>query len=89
MLKVLVAAAIICAGSPVSAEPAEGQATAEQAKPAKQAKPHKICRETASSTSRIGVGKICRTETEWAEIDANAGSGNGRAVRSLGAENGK
>ena len=82
----LLAAAVLCASAPLTAEAADGQATAEQAKPAK---PRKICRETASSTSRIGVGKVCRTEADWAEIDAKAGAGNGRAVRSLGAADGK
>jgi hypothetical protein len=86
MQRLLLAGAVLCTSVTVPAVAADGQAATEQAKPAK---PRKICRETASSTSRIGVGKVCRTEADWAEIDAKAGAGNGRAVRSLGAADGK
>ncbi len=88
MLKLTIAVALAVAGlaAPVLAETSDGSPAQARPKPAKAPK---VCRETTSSTSRIGAGKICRTEAEWAEIDAKGSDRNGRAVRSVGPEGGQ
>ena len=46
------------------------------------AKPKKICKQAeASSTGRIGSGKVCKTAEEWAQHDEKSGSS--RSVRRI------
>ena len=53
---------------------ADESAATTAAAPAKPPKPKKICRDVeASSTSRVGTGRACRTQEEWDAIDANGG----------------
>lgn len=58
------------------------------AAPAKPPKPKKICRDVeASTTSRIGSGRACRTAEEWDAIDAHGGQqSSSQAVQSRSAD---
>ena len=76
----VLALAVLSLATPLIAdEPAVTAAAA----PAKPAKPKKICRDAdASSTSRIGSGRACRTQAEWDAIEAAGPQTSSRSVRS-------
>ena len=70
--------------APLLADEAAAPAVADAAKPEK---PKKICREApVSSTSRIGVGRACRTQAQWDEIAAHGPQTSARAVQSTSAD---
>lgn len=83
MRVILFAAAAALISMPALAA-ADETAAPVQTDAAKPAKPKKICRKAeASSTSRIGVARVCKTAEEWAAADGNGASTSGsRSVKS-------
>jgi hypothetical protein len=76
---VLAVAALSLTAPLAAAEPAATAVT----EPAKAPKPKKICRDAAaSSTSRIGSGRACRTQEEWDAIAAAGPQTSSRSVQS-------
>ena len=70
---------------------ADAAAPADVAVPAaKPVKPKKVCRTSPdSSTSRIGAGRTCMTEADWAVFDAKGGgkANSGRSVQAVSPKN--
>ena len=78
-IAVLVLTALALATPALADEPAATAAAA----PAKPPKPKKICRDVdASSTSRIGSGRACRTQEEWDSITAGGAQSSSQSVQS-------
>jgi hypothetical protein len=78
-IALLALAAIALTAPALADEPAATTAPA----PAKPPKPKKICRMVeASSTSRIGSGRACRTAEEWDVIDAGGAPSTSQSVQS-------
>ena len=78
----VLALAALSLSAPLFADDAAAPASATRPE-----KPKKICREApVSSTSRIGVGRACRTQAQWDEIAAHGPQTSARAVQSTSAD---
>ena len=86
----MIAAALAMIALPSLALADTDAATPVAAPAAKPDKPKKVCRASpASSTSRIGAGRTCMTEADWAAFDAKGGdtANSGRSVQAVTPQN--
>ena len=86
----MIAAALAMIALPSLVMADAGAAAPVAAPAAKPVKPKKVCRASpASSTSRIGTGRSCMTEAEWAAFDAKGGdkASSGRSVQTATPQN--